>query len=132
MSDSLVAQFQKMIESLDIPANDVITDKAITLYETGQDVLKMYRGDPDVLMQALRVFISTQVRPLIYAGAAYVMLNAAYISGSEYDPEGVKYAQTLYDRAANLCWNSLHVALLEVSLFSQQKQLDQMRSALDS
>lgn len=132
MAQDLVEHFRKLIQSVEIPNNDVITDEAIAVYESGRDVLLMYRGDSDVLVKALRTFISTQVRPLIYAGAAQVVISASYVSGGKYDAGGISYAKNLYELAANYSLNSLHVALVEVAILGQRKELDKMRFALDS
>lgn len=131
MSNSMIDYIRKLIEGAEIPANDSITDEAIARYESGQNVLIMYHGDPDVLIQALRTFVSTQVRPLFYAGAAHVVISAAYLSGSTYDAEGINYALALYDRALYYNSDSLQIALLNVALLGQRKLHDEMRATLD-
>jgi tetratricopeptide (TPR) repeat protein len=132
MSESLVKHFRQLIETLDVPGDDLITDEALARYEAGRDILLMYRGDPDILMRALRTFISTQARPLIYAGAACVVISASYISGGKFETEGIDYARSLHGRAASYSRDSFQIELLDVTLLRHLKQMDKMRSALDS
>jgi tetratricopeptide (TPR) repeat protein len=132
MSDDLVAQFRALIESIDVPANDAITDEAIEIYERGHDVLMMYRGDPNVLVQALRIFVSSGVRPLIYAGAAHLMIIVSHKQGRRWGREGIEFAETLQARAANYSLNSMHVALLGVALMRIREKDTQARAMLDT
>src|SRR5688572_8446193 len=99
MSDEQVAYFRELFSKLDIPTLDAITEEAQAIYQQGCDILLLYRGDPNILLQGLQAFMATGVRPYVYAGAAQVMIAAAYIGGGTYHQPGLDQAEILLRQA---------------------------------
>lgn len=90
MSNELLEATQEIIDQLGVPITNSITPAAQERYMEGLDLMLTYRGDPEVLWDALQVFESTGSRAYICAGIALTLNHAAYIQGDKYDKHGLQ------------------------------------------
>jgi tetratricopeptide (TPR) repeat protein len=132
MSDKQFEHFLNVVNKLDIPDSDEMTDESRDLFESGRDVMLMYRGHPDTLMQALQLFMATDCRPFVYAGAAIVIMSSSYISDGKYDPAGVKEALKLLDQAKQTARSRCFaIEMIEPGFHSNLGDLKKARNLLD-
>ena len=78
MSNQIVDLVVNLVEKDELPLRNAFTEEAYTLFEQGNDLLLMYRGHPDILLQALNLFANTQNRAYFYAGASQIVKRASF------------------------------------------------------
>lgn len=132
MSDENVRYFDEMLKKIDMPTDTAVSEDAREIFERGRDMMLMYRGHPDTLMQALHYFMATESRPYAFAGAAQVMYAASYLSGGKYDEEGVRIALKWLTSAQEINPHRFEINLLETGFLKDKAQvralLDRLRT----
>lgn len=131
MADEMVRYFAQLYQQIEFPTSNIVTEDASEIYWAGREVLLMYRGNHQILLQALQVFLATDVRCLALAGAAYVMQHAAYINGDSSDREGEVLARKLLRQAKENAPDCLELRLLEATLTDYENNPRKKRLALD-
>lgn len=132
MSDEMTKHFIDMLDNqVEWPESDETTEKAAEIFDYAMAIMGMYRGHPDVLIDALRAFVATACRPYAYAGAAYVLSGAAYLSNQEYDLDGIKAAMGWLERAQEIEPDSSEINLIEAILYLRSQRPEDARTVLD-
>jgi tetratricopeptide (TPR) repeat protein len=132
MSDSQFRSFLELVNRIELPTSRTITDEARGLYEKACDLLLMYRGHPDVLMQALQLFVATGVRPYAYTGIALVLAAASYVSNGNHEPEGVEEALRWMEQAQLMAPKAFEIQIFLPLIYGSLKQSQKVRELLDT
>jgi hypothetical protein len=90
MSDSLYQDILQVAHRIEWPTNRAIIVGSQSIYEQGLDLLNTYRGHPQVLLEALKIFQAANVLPYALAGLSATLGLAYYESGKDFDEEGLK------------------------------------------
>lgn len=131
MPNELAKQFLELFEQSELPETSEITEENRKIYMRAHDVLLMYRGHPDTLMQSFRIFLSTNVRAFVYAGMARIVLMASYMSGGEYEQWGVLEGYKLLKIAQELAPYQFEIDMIEPEIYNMLKEHKKMRECLD-
>src|SRR5262245_24824924 len=103
----LVHYIQTEIQQIRWPTNTAITPQSLEQYQAAWEILNSYRGHPDVLLEALDAFAATGSMPLAYGGISGVMRTAAFLSGDDFDRDGLNAAVAWLDKATKLAPDSV-------------------------
>jgi tetratricopeptide (TPR) repeat protein len=95
------------------------------------NLILTYRGHPDVLVEALKFFVESGVRPYALAGFALVLHAAAYTSNGERDPDGLNHGLQYWKRAHIIHENRFEIDFIGTWLYHALKQPEQERQILD-
>jgi tetratricopeptide (TPR) repeat protein len=131
MSKELYEQFLEMYQTVPFPRSPSVTPEARKIYEHGLDVADTYRGHPDTLVNALKIFVQSGSRPYAYAGAAYILSSAAYQSGKTYDKHGMTAALKWLRKAQELAIDQPEINYLEAICYLKLQRLNDARTVLD-
>lgn len=126
-----VYYFRDLLARITFPTDDTITETAYKIYHQGLDVIRLYRGDDYILMQALKIFLATEVRPYVYAGAAKIMAAISYIGGDQFDRTGMENAMVLLRQAQQYGPDRFEIQIVELQLMSMKKEFASLRRALN-
>jgi tetratricopeptide (TPR) repeat protein len=132
MADELAKQILDLINKTEFPTTNELDSDNYKLYMAGHDILLMYRGHPDTLLQAFRVFLMTNVHVYAYAGAARIMMLSGYISGGKYDAWGVNEGFKLLQKAKALMPHRFEIEMIEPEVYNMLRQPAKMRTSLDA
>ncbi len=131
MSASLSEELHQFISQMDWPQETTLTAESQITYERGMDMLNMYRGHPQVLVDALKVLQGCGSQAYAAAGCAYALILAAYESGDDYSAEGLALARPWLLTAQRLAPNRMEIDCIEADLYLQMRQTQLARSTLD-
>ena len=132
MSDEQFRYILQMAHQIEWPSNREILPGSRDIYERGLDLLNTYRGYPEVLVEALRVFHSTNVLPYALAGLSATLSLSSYISDNNFEAMGLQEALRWLKLAQSMTPDHLEINCLEASIFIQARQLDKARQVLDT
>lgn len=131
MSETLSEQLNQLINKANWPQGNVLTEQSKITYEQGIDTLNMYRGDPDVLVDALKIFQSCGVQAYAAAGCAYALMIAAYESGDSYSATGLEFSRNWLIKAQDLAPGHAEIDFIEAELYLHLGELENTRLVLD-
>jgi len=131
MSNQLVTQIIDFVNHVNWPTLGSITPQSQRIYEQGLDRLMLYRGDPKVLLAALKIFSETNSLPYAYAGVAATLMSASYDHGDVYDQTGLALARIWLEKAQSYEAHRLEINCLEADLYVREKQYSHARLILD-
>jgi tetratricopeptide (TPR) repeat protein len=131
MSDSLYQDILQVAHQMEWPPNRSIIPGSQAIYEQGLDLVNTYRGHPQVLLEALKIFQATNVLPYALAGLAATLIRASYESGKDFDEEGLKEAFRWMKHAQSMAGNRLEINFVEAWLYIDWKQPEKARQILD-
>ena len=131
MSDEQFRYILQLAHQIEWPPNRAILPGSQAVYEQGLDLLNTYRGYPEVLVQALRVFHSTNVLPYALAGLAATLSLSSYLMDNNFDPAGLQEAERWLQLAQSMAPDRLEINFHEAGRYIQAKQLDKARQILD-
>ena len=131
MVDQLAEQLLEVFKNTPLPESNEITEESRQIYMHAHDILLMYRGHPDTLLQAYQVFLATNVRAYVYAGMARIILMAGYISGGDYDADTVREGYRLLRDAQEFAPHQFEIDMIEPEVYNMLKQYKKMRACLD-
>jgi tetratricopeptide (TPR) repeat protein len=132
MSDSQVQYFVNLFKQIEMPTSKTITEEGRELFERGCDTLLMYRGHPDTLMQALRLFLASDTRPYVLTGMALILDHASYISGGKYEPDGIRIALQRLAEAQDIAPFRFEINIIEPGIYGNLNDIERMREQLDT
>ena len=84
---TLVNELEEIIEKARWPREHLMTMKSRRIYEDGLDIVNLYRGRPEIYLDALHMFQATRSSPYSNAGIAFTLTMAA---SREDSPRAVK------------------------------------------
>jgi tetratricopeptide (TPR) repeat protein len=113
------------------PQETILSTESQAIYEHGMDMLNMYRGHPQVLVDALKVFQDCGSQAYAAAGCASALMISAYESGDDYSAEGLELARPWLIKAQELAPNHVEIDFLEAELYIYLRQNEFARSVLD-
>ncbi len=93
---------EDMICQIELPQQTLITAEGQKIFKRGMDKANEYRGDPDILWEALNFFQQSNSLSLFYIGAAYVHFVGSYEENITYHRDGLQVAQLWLERAREL------------------------------
>lgn len=131
MSETLSEQLNELIHKVEWPRENTLTAESQAIYEQGIDTLNMYRGHPQVLLDALKIFQKCGSQAYAAAGCAYALILSAYESGDNYSVEGLELARTWLIKAQELAPNHVEIDFIEADLYIQLKEYENARLVLD-
>src|SRR5262245_18551382 len=102
MSATLSEQLNQFINKTNWPQDINMSAQSHSATEQGIDTLNMYRGHPQVLVDALKIFQACGSQAYAAAGCAYALMLAAYESGDSYDPAGLEFSRDWLIKAQDL------------------------------
>jgi tetratricopeptide (TPR) repeat protein len=123
--------FLKFFEEFEFPSSNEITDKAEAFFGAANDSLRMYRGDYRELMHAFQLFIASGCRPFVYLGAAAILVDASYISGNQYERNGLLEAQKFLDKAREIIPARIEVDIQQAWIYQLLKEKAKFKAAVD-
>ncbi|MBN9390095.1 MAG: hypothetical protein J0I20_18855 [Chloroflexi bacterium] len=122
----------QLAHQIEWPPNREILPGSRAIYERGLDILNTYRGHPEVLVESLRIFHSTNVLPYALAGLSATLSLSSYISGTDFEPVGTQEALRWLKMAQSMAPNLLEINFHEAVLYVRARQLDNARRVLDN
>lgn len=131
MSDWMVQEFTELYKRVKWPEDTRTTAEQRVLFDQGIDVTNSFRGHPDTLVEALKLFVGSGSRPYAFAGAGYVMGSASYLKGGDYDQHGLETALSWLAKAQEIAPNTPEIDVIEAVIYLQMKRLDNTRKILD-
>ncbi len=131
MADELLDYMTDLINSTEWPEAPFINAKSQHAYETGMDILNLYRGHPQILLDALRAFYQTGSKPYAYAGIAAVLQSAAFSHSDVYEQAGLVESQRWLERAQAIVADRVEINFLEALLYINLKEYSNARLLLD-
>lgn len=133
MGKRLVAQMLPTLRKLKLSDNVEITTAGFKAFEVGRDKVDSYRGDPQVLGEALRIFQTADSLPYQYAGIAYTLLAASEEQNAEheYDQTGLDAAMEWLEKAQELAPDVTDINVIEPFIYIYSGRLDDARLVLD-
>jgi len=131
VSETLSEQLNEYIHKREWPQETLLTAESQAVYERGIDILNMYRGHPQVLVDALKVFQGCGSQAYAAAGCAYALILSAYESGDDYSAAGLELARPWLIAAQNLAPNRVEIDFIEADLYIQLRQNTSARFILD-
>jgi tetratricopeptide (TPR) repeat protein len=132
MSADQFSYILQLAHQIEWPSNREVLPGSRAIYERGLDILNTYRGHPEVLVESLRIFHSTNVLPYALAGLAATLSHSSYISDNNYEPAGIQEALRWLKLAQSMTPDRLEINFHEAVLYIQAKQLDNARRVLDT
>jgi tetratricopeptide (TPR) repeat protein len=131
MGHELLEQVIDVVNRTQWPDVPFINAKSQQIYEAGMDILNLYRGHPQVLLDALKTFYQTGAQPYAYAGVAGVLISASYSHDEIYDAQGLAEAQRWLEGAQSIVGDRVEINVLEALLYLNLKQFENARLVLD-
>lgn len=131
MSDEQFRTILQWAHQIEWPSNREILPGSQAVYERGLDLLNTYRGHPDVLIESVRVFHSTNVLPYALAGLAATLSASSYIQNNQFDPAGLHEALRWLNLAQSMTPDRLEINFLEAQIALHGRQLEIARRLLD-
>jgi tetratricopeptide (TPR) repeat protein len=95
----VTAMVERMINQLEPPEDHTITPEAQTKYKSAMDKANVYRGNLEVLWEALQLFRQADSLPLFYIGAAYAHVLGASVQALTHGADGLRAAQRWLQKA---------------------------------
>jgi tetratricopeptide (TPR) repeat protein len=132
MSDVQFRYILQLAHQIEWPSNREILPGSQAVYERGLDLLNTYRGYPEVLVEALRIFHSTNVLPYALAGLSAALGLSSYISDNNFEPAGLQEALRWLKLAQSMAPGHLEINCQEALIYIQAKQVDKARQILDT
>jgi len=131
MGNELVEDIVNFIDLIEWPDECRVSEEAGVIFEKGLDKLDGYRGHPDVLFDALEIFVATGTCAYGYAGVASVMINASFLQGDEYYEPGLDYAMQWLKKAQELAPDQIEFGCIELNLLLCLNELEKAYSILE-
>lgn len=131
MSETLSDQLNQFINKANWPQGTALTNQSYSVYEHGIDTLNMYRGQPQVLVDALKIFQSCGVQAYAAAGCAYALMVAAYQSGDSYSATGLEFSRNWLIKAQDAAPGHVEIDFIEAELYIHLGELENARIVLD-
>ena len=125
--DKLVPQLQKMRW----PQTPSLTELGRKTYDAGLDKVDMYRDDPKVLAEALRIFQTGDSLPYAYAGVAYTLLAAAQEKDGSYAEEGLEAAMEWLEMAQEAAMDEVDINMIEALVYIYSGRFEDARLVLN-
>jgi tetratricopeptide (TPR) repeat protein len=126
---TLVQQLEKMISEVRWPSEHRTTMDCRRAYESGLDAVNMYRGDPNIFVEALKIFQSSRSCPYAYAGIAYTLAMAA--ASGKAKKYGLQRAMEWLEKSQKQEPDRPEINFIEVAIYLNQGQLENARLVLD-
>ena len=131
MKNRLIEFIVDYLQRINWPkSNQVSLDRENT-FRIGLDTVGAYRGNPEDLIGAINLFVSTDVLSYALAGSAVVMCSASYLSGDTYDFDGLQKAMDLIRKARQLLPNRPEIEWIEPNILICKKEYQSARMILD-
>lgn len=131
MSETLSQQLNQFINKANWPQGMALTEQSRSAYEQGIDTLNMYRGHPQVLVDALKIFQSCGSLAYAAAGCAYTLMLAAYESGDSYSASGLEFSRDWLIKAQEAAPGHAEIDFIEAELYLHLGELENTRLVLD-
>ncbi len=132
MSDEQSHYILQLAHQIEWPSNREILPGSQAVYEQGLDLLNTYRGYPQVLVEALQVFRSTNALPYALSGLAATLSLSSYIPNNNYEPAGLQEVLRWLKLAQSMAPDRLEIDCQEALIYIQGRQFDKARQALDT
>lgn len=131
MGYELIQKILPSLEKMNWPDEPVASPHGHQTYEIGLDKLAEYQGNPKTLMDALRVFQTTQSAPYAYAGIAFTLLTAANEKDGTYRPESLEAVMAWLEKAQALAPDVVEINVVEGYVYIYNHELENARLVLD-
>jgi tetratricopeptide (TPR) repeat protein len=131
MGDKFLTYVTDLVNTTSWPEKPFANAKSQYIYEIGLDSVELFRGDPALLIEALRAFYQTDSRPYASAGIAAVLMSASYSHNDVYDESGLLEAQRWLEQAQAIIPDRLEINVLEPRLYIKLKRFHDARIILD-
>jgi tetratricopeptide (TPR) repeat protein len=131
VSNELTRAIEQLAAQLEPPPDHAITDDVREHFYAAMDKANMYRGDPQPLVEALRLFWQTPSAPLFYAGVAYVHSLAAYVQNVAYSKVGLNIAREWLQRAQQITPNLTEPLIVQAFISIRDSQYREARQTLE-
>jgi len=133
MSNDRVIYYANTLNQLAarLPNDDELHKAGYMRYQEGLDQFLQYRGNHEDLDSAIEIFCNCDVRPYSFAGFALIMEGASYLSGGEYDEDGLSHGLRLWKRARMIQSDRFEIEYVGTRFYSRLKQPEEVRKILD-
>jgi tetratricopeptide (TPR) repeat protein len=125
--DKLVPQLQKMRW----PQTPALTELGRKTYDAGLDKIDMYRDDPKVLVEALRILQTGDSLPYAYAGVAYALIAASQEKDGTYANEGLEAAMEWLEMAQEAAMDEVDINMIEALVYIYSDRFEDARLVLN-
>lgn len=131
MSDDQFRYILQVAHQIEWPSNREILPGSQAVYEQGLDLLNTYRGHPEVLVEALRIFHSTNVLPYALSGLAATLSASSNIMGNNFNAAGLGEALRWLNHAQSMASDRLEINFIEAQIAIQARRVEIARQLLD-
>lgn len=131
MAKTLVDEVHELAGEWDWPDAATTGGTAQAAYEEAVDLLHTYTGEPDVLLRAMHAFRDTGSRPYGFAGVAYTIVHASYVSGDDYDKDGLALAEGWLRAAQAAAPGRVEIDIVEALIHVHAGRHGKARATLD-
>ena len=131
MEKTLADQLEEMAQAATWPSEHQTTMKSRRAYETGLDVVNMYRGDPAAFVEGLRRFQATGSCSYAQAGIAYTLAIASFAGSQTPDRRGLQNAMQWLERSQNFEPDRPEINFIEAVIYLNGRQFEKARLVLD-
>jgi tetratricopeptide (TPR) repeat protein len=131
MANEMVEFILKLVERTPMPESTNVTGIARAAYEQARDVQSMYRGHPEILIDALKAYWATGAQAYVYAGIASVLAAASFVQGYEYEEYGLNRALEFLRKAQELGRERPEIEVVEAEIHIAAQRFPRARFILD-
>lgn len=131
MGYDLVQKILPSLEKTQWPDAPEASLHGLQTYEIGLDKLAEYQGNPKTLMEALRVFQTTESAPYAYAGIAFTLLAAGAEKDGSYSQESLNTVMAWLEKAQALAPDVVEINLVEAYVYIYGNELENAQLVLE-
>ena len=131
MGKQLVEKLLLALRKIEWPEVAIITEPGRQAFFIGVERVDSYKSDPQILLQALRIFQTSGSQPFAYAGVAYTLLVAACEKDGTYAQAGLDASLQWLERAQELEADDVDINVIEALIYIYGGRLPDARVVLD-
>lgn len=135
MGRAIVAKLLPVLEKMEWNGDAEATRAGQVVFKTAVDQIDGFRGDPQVLGDALRTLRTSDSLPYAYGGVAYLLVTASAEDegnhAGDHDLEGLEAALSWLERAQDLAPDVTDLNVIEPLIYIFSGRHDDARLVLD-
>ncbi len=131
MSQALLKKLIPQLQKMRWPQNPALTELGRKTYDACLDKVDMYRDDPKVLIEALRVLQTGDSMPYAYAGVAYTLVAASQQKDGSYLESGLEAAMEWLEMAQESAPDEVDINMIEALAYIHSGRFEDARLVLN-
>ena len=131
MSKAILAKLIPQLQKMRWPQNPILTELGRKTYDACLDKVDMYRDDPKVLVEALRILQTGDSMPYAYAGIAYTLVAASQDQNGAYLERGLEAAMEWLEMAQESAPDEVDINMIEALVYIYNGRFEDARLVLN-